>query len=205
MGAKLCVYIVGEGVQLCDNLRILRVTFFMKSIFSAFWHICTFRSGPDRLPADPTFLGLVVAVNMVLSLILLVALNDVPLLQAITLIVVNVAAVCVLVWAIMSLMELSARYQQTITAMFGVDLILSSITNLATWLMRDSLPTAGAEVDPANVSWQFFIIAFLVLWSIGVNGFVMHRSIEVHIGFGIAIALFILIFATGIAQSVVVL
>ena len=158
----------------------------MKSIFTAFWQICLFRNGPELLPANTTFLGAVLVTNIALSLFVLVVLNDVALLQALTAIILNITAFSVLVWAIMSLMQMSARYLQTMTAIFGVDLIISFISNIAAWLMRDSLPAGGAAdaaaVEAVVPSWQFFIIVLMVLWNISVNGFVMHRALEVHIG-----------------------
>ena len=168
----------------------------MKPIFSLFWYICTFRAGPDRVPANTTFLGVIIILNILLNVALFMLLNDVEFIRVVTLVVVNLTVTAGLIWVVMMLMDVGARYQKTLTALFGADLILSTITNLIAWGVQQGFGDSATNV-------QFFIIALLFMWTLGVYGFVFHRALNLHIGFGIAIALFVIVFALAISQTAV--
>lgn len=168
----------------------------MKPIVSLFWYIATFRAGPDRVPASTTFLGVVIGLNILVNVALFLLLNEVEFLRVVTLIVVNLAVTAGLIWGVMMLLNMGERFLQTITALFGADLILSTVTNLIAWSVQRGFGDTATNV-------QFFIIALLFMWTLGVYGFVFHRALNLHIGFGIAIALFVLVFSLAISQTAV--
>lgn len=164
----------------------------MKSIFALFWRICTFRSGPESIPANNLFLILVLLANALLNVVVQLALSSAQesLLRALTLAVVSLAGTGGLIWFVMALMDLSNRVPQTITAVFGVEIFMTTLTALLLWF-SDSLGMTVAR----------FVITLLTLWSLAIYGFIFHRAMNIHIGFGIAMALFVVIFSVAITQT----
>lgn len=164
----------------------------MKSIFALFWRICTFRSGPESIPANNLFLILVLLANALLNVVVQLALGSAQesLLRALTLAVVSLAGTGGLIWFVMALMDLSNRVPQTITAVFGVEIFMTTLTALLLWF-SDSLGMTVAR----------FVITLLTLWSLAIYGFIFHRAMNIHIGFGIAMALFVVIFSVAITQT----
>lgn len=164
----------------------------MKSIVLLFWRICIFRSGPDTVPASSTFTAAVILLNALVNIVvqLILGAEQVTLLLAVTLAVVSLAGTGALVWFVMALMGLVNRVQQTITAIFGTDIIVTILTSIA-------FAVGGSISDTVAV----FAITLLTLWSLMIYGFIFHRAMNIHIGFGIAIALFVVIFSVAITQT----
>lgn len=166
----------------------------MKSIFLLFWRICLFQAGPDSVPAHNIFTITVIALNAVVNIIvqLLLGAQQIDLLRATTLAIVSLAGTGALVWFVMALMSLNTRVQQTVTAMFGTDIIMTVLTSIAFLITGEINDTAAV-----------FAITLLTLWSLMVYGFIFHRAMNIHIGFGIAMALFVVIFSVAITQTAI--
>jgi hypothetical protein len=164
----------------------------MKSIFLLFWRICIFQSGPDAVPASHTLTIIIILLNAVVNIAvqLLIGADQLDLLRASTLAVVSLAGTGALVWFVMALMGLVNRVQQTVTAVFGTDVLMTVLTAIA---------FAATGSISENVA--MFAITLLTLWSLMVYGFIFHRAMNIHIGFGIAIALFVVIFSVAITQT----
>ena len=166
----------------------------MKSIVLLFWRICIFQTGPDTVPANNAFLIMIIAANAVLNIAVqyLLVGQDQSLLRAATLAIVSLAGTGGLIWFMMALMSLGTRVPQTITAVFGVDIIMTAIT---------SVLFASAGMIEQNIA--VFVITLLTLWSLAVYGFIFHRAMNIHIGFGIAMALFVVVFSVAITQTAI--
>ena len=166
----------------------------MKSIFLLFWRICVFQSGPDTVPASTTFTIVVILLNAVVNIVvqLLLGTQELDFLRAVTLAVVSLAGTSGLVWFVMTLMSLTNRVQQTLTAIFGTDVIMTVLTSIA-----------FAATGAVNETIAVFAITLLTLWSLMIYGFIFHRAMNIHIGFGIAIALFVVIFSVAITQTAI--
>jgi hypothetical protein len=164
----------------------------MKFFVLLFWRICIFQTGPETVPASNAFTLVIIAINALLNIVVQLFVGDaeVSLLRAVTISVVSLAGTGALVWFVMALMSLNNRVQQTVTAIFGVDIIMTTITSLA-------FSAAGSLVPQAAV----FVITLLTLWSLAIYGFIFHRALNIHIGFGIAMALFVVIFSVAITQT----
>ncbi|XOV84174.1 MAG: hypothetical protein ACFHXK_03440 [bacterium] len=164
----------------------------MNSIFQLFWRICLFRNGPETIPANNTLLLLAVIVNATLNTIVQLTWGgeNVTVLRAVSIAVVSLAGTGALVWFVMMLMSLTHRLPQTLTAVFGVEIILTSISALLL-LSSDALGTSVTR----------FVITLLTLWSLAVYGFIFHRALNIHIGLGIGMALFVVIFSMAITQT----
>lgn len=177
----------------------------MTAILLVFWRICTFRGGPDLVPASTALLGLVIVANAVTSIVassfLQTILPSAPpgetmevavvsdTLVLFTGVVVSLASTSALIWLLLTLMGFSARIYQTLTAVFGTDIILTTISTLMIFLAT-SMNTALSQ------------LAFLGMffWTVGTFGFILHKALEIALGFGIAAALFVLIFTIAITQ-----
>ena len=166
----------------------------MKTFVLLFWRICIFQSGPETVPASNTFTVLIIVFNALINVLvqLFIGQTEITVLRAITLSIVSLAGTGALIWFVMALMALNNRVQQTVTAVFGVDILMTTITSLA-------FAAAGSLMQNAAV----FVITLLTLWSLAIYGFIFHRAMNIHIGFGIAMALFVVIFSVAITQTAI--
>lgn len=166
----------------------------MKSFVLLFWRICIFSSGPETVPANNTFTILIIAINALLNIVVQLLLGDpqVTFLKAATLAVVSLAGTGGLIWFVMAIMSLTHRVQQTVTAIFGVEIVMTTITSLA-----------YAATQTVTTNAPVFVITLLTLWSLAIYGFIFHRAMNMHIGFGIAMALFVVIFSVAITQTAI--
>ena len=104
----------------------------------------------------------------------------------------SLAGTAGLVWFVMMLMNHVNRFAQTITAVFAVDIILTLAAAILFSLVGDL--TNAVSV---------FVTALLVSWTLAVYGFIFHRALDIHIGFGVAMALFVFIFTMAITQTAI--
>ncbi len=164
----------------------------MKSIFQLFWRICLFRDGPETIPANNVLLLLTLIANAGMNIVVQLAWGgeNVTVLRAITIAIVSLAGTGGLVWFVMMLMSLTNRLPQTLTAIFGVEVILTGLSALLL-LSSDVLGTGVTR----------FVITMLTLWSLAVYGFIFHRALNIHIGLGIGMALFVVVFSMAITQT----
>ena len=177
----------------------------MTAILSVFWRICIFRSGPDVVPTNSVLLGLVILINALTGIVAWSILESViPLpppeetadvaivsdsLSIVTRAAVSLASTSVLVWLILTLMSFGARFHQTLTAIFGTDILITAVATLVIFATMLMSPILG---QIAILAWYF--------WTIGVFGFIMHRALEISIGFGIAAAIFVMVFTIAITN-----
>ena len=166
----------------------------MKSIVLLFWRLCLLQTGPDAVPASNVLTAVVVCVNAAIniSVQLLLMTDSANLLRATSLSFVGLACTAALVAGSMRLMGRQARTQQTLTAIFGTDVITTIFTSLA-------FVASGF----AGQTIALFGITLLTLWSLMIFGFILHRALEIRLGFGVAMALFVVIFSVAVTQTAV--
>ena len=61
----------------------------------------------------------------------------------------------------------------------------------------------GGATQTVTTNAPVFVITLLTLWSLAIYGFIFHRAMNMHIGFGIAMALFVVIFSVAITQTAI--
>ena len=171
----------------------------MISIASVFWKICTFRSGPDTLPHGNFLLGLVITANLVVSTALYLSLTDTDFFTSLTLVVVSLAGTCGLIWIIMTLMNQAARFNQTITAIIGADLLLTLLRAGLLPFGISANADANASVHPIAES----LLTMLLVWNLLVFSYIFHRALNIHMFFGGLLAFFIFIFSIALSQAAV--
>ena len=164
----------------------------MKPIVSLFWRICTFRAGPEAVPLSGALTIVIIVLNALIniSVQLLLGSGTETLLRAVTATAVTLAGTAGLVWFVMLLLSLTQRFAQTITAVIAVDIILTLIAAGLFSLVGD-LTNAVSD----------FISALWISWKLAVNGFIFSRAMDMHIGFGVAMSLFVFIFTVAITQT----
>ncbi len=164
----------------------------MIAIAQLFWRICVFKAGPDAVPPNQYLVVAAICVDGLVSLLAQVFLNDFSWLNAATAVVVNIAMITALIYGLLSMMELTARFQQTIGAIFGTDIILTLITIVALLLTSTAPELLASIVSIASL-----------FWTLAVFGFIYHHAMNIHIGFGIAFAFFSIVFSYAVAFSLI--
>ena len=151
----------------------------MKPIFAAFWNICLLRQGPEFVPTHPLFVGGVLIADILLSFFFgLQYGNPTTPLQVATATFVTMATLAAAIWIALNARGVIARYPATIAAMFGCDLLF-------TLTYRDCWYRCRAA-RRARSSWAWR--ALIGIWSIAVNGFILHRAMNVTLFVGIFVA-----------------
>lgn len=185
----------------------------MTAIATLFWHICTFRGGPDSVPANTWLLACIILLNAGVSLTAAVMLNNaateaiaganegvvaedvagtVNSLTLMTQVVVSQASTAGLTWIILFLTSLTARFQQTLGALFGADILITGVTAVLVSVLFAINPTLGT-----------FAILGSMIWTIATFGYIYHRALDTALGLGIGAAIFVLLFSIAISQVAV--
>jgi hypothetical protein len=150
----------------------------MKPILAVFWNICLLRRGPELVPTHPWFVGAVVSADVLSNFFIAMQFgSDTSAVQIATRILVSMAAVAVATWMMLSMRDVAGRYPATITALFGCDLLFTLLSAIL-------IPLAGD-----SEAFRAGIVNLIVIWSIAVNGFILHRAMNVTVFIGILLAL----------------
>ena len=173
----------------------------MKPIILLFWQICRLKQGPEYVPTQTWFVSLVIVANLLCSLLVSGVINvtfaepdpangaqqGLSLLSTATGIVVGQTTTAALTWLALQLREFADRFFATITALFGCDLLITAC-------FGGQLPLLS--LIPAARSLVFLL---MLIWSISVMGFILHRALQVQLSIGILVAIGISIM--GVAMS----
>jgi hypothetical protein len=151
-------------------------------LVSAFVDIAFHRRGPDTLPASSFLLGLTVAAYVFVFALTLEFAERVPLVL-VAAFAINTVLSVLLTWALLRAFERERRLKQTMTALFGIDALLSALMLPILFLAR-SLDQSGSETIVAEV-----LYTIVLVWSIDVTGFVFGRAIERPYFLGLAFAI----------------
>jgi hypothetical protein len=164
----------------------------MKPILAVFWNICLLRRGPELVPTHPLFVGSVIVLNVLVGFFVGVQASEANAVQVATSTLVSMAAIAVITWIALSARGVVGRFPATITAMFGCDLLFTS-------LIAVIVPIVGIT-SPVTV-WTW---ALITIWTIAVYGFILHRAMNVTVFVGIVFSFcmaFISIVLAGAASN----
>lgn len=151
----------------------------MKPILAVFWNICLLRRGPELVPTHPLFVGGVLVADMLVSFFVGLQFGDaLTPMQVATRVIVSMATTAAAAWMMLSMRDVIARYPATITALFGCDLLFTLLSAVL-------VPLASSDATAVKAG----IIDLIVIWSIAVNGFILHRAMNVTVFIGILLAL----------------
>ncbi len=150
----------------------------MKPILAVFWNICLLRRGPELVPTHPLFVGAVIVADVLLSFFVSIQFShELSAIQIATRVLVSMAAMAAATWMMLSMRDVIGRFPATITALFGCDLLFTLLSALLVPLVGDASSLRVGIVD------------LIVIWSIAVNGFILHRAMNVTVFIGILLAL----------------
>jgi hypothetical protein len=148
------------------------------TLLKPFLLIVAQRVGPDVLPRSGFLLGLVIVTHMTVYYLGLLALDTspqrtfaMPLLDTVT------------QYAFFSILVIGAglreRLVQTLTAVFGADVVLNLI----------ALPLAMVPVsDPPELTFPVLASIIVLLWSLGVKGHILNRALGLPYFVGVLIS-----------------
>ena len=166
-------------------------TTLMGAIFLLFWRICLLQQGPERVPGQISFLVAVLVADLVVSVAITLLISDqLTALQAITAIVVTQCVCAAVVYFALDVRDLEARFTTALAAIFGCDLLITSLQGAALALAQSTGAAAIAQ------------LAF-ALWALAVTGFILHRALDVYMFIGVLLAVAIALFAFVIGQMAI--
>jgi hypothetical protein len=164
----------------------------MRSLLLVFANICLLRRGPEHVPTQPWFVGVVVAANLLVSFVVSRNVSGaLPPLPLLTALIVTMATTALITWFLLSLRGLDARFPATITAMFGCDLLFAVVNGVFVTAV------GGIAAGPV-VTW---VVVPLSVWSIAVSGFILHRAMAVSLVVGFVIAFAMAVFGFTLASA----
>lgn len=163
----------------------------MLELFKAFSAIATRRLGPEDLPASAFLLVVTVALYLALQVPVSVIVFG-PTADALRTVLADTVLMVAGLWLLLWLTGHAARYQQTLTAVFGTGALLS-LLSIPFNLWQSALGDATAFAAAPRAA-----ILGIVLWSFVINGHILARALSkpFFVGLMIAIAFFILHTAT---------
>lgn len=144
------------------------------------------REGPERVPTQQVLPSAIIIGKIVLVLVVgtLLARNPTVLGVISEVIIWTAALGCCVLYALFLANKLR-RFSATFAAILGADLVLTAVFGIA-------LITQQTFQFEAT---QFILIAFR-LWHMVSMGFIMHRALDIRLGFGIGAGLIIAIFCS---------
>ena len=149
------------------------------------------RESPERVPAQNALVAMTLAAKLLLILVVTQFLDvEKTALQLTTEIMVGAAVTTLLVALFLELRSLSNRLAPTVAALFGSDLILTSLFALAL------IPLTNLSLR-ADLVGQLFS-----LWSAAIAGFIMHKAMDTSFLIGFGVGMFILLISISVAAQI---
>lgn len=143
-----------------------------------FFLIVAHRVGPDVLPRSGFLLGLVIVMHILVYYLGLLVMDTTPG-RTLVMPLLDTATQYAFFSVLVVGAGLRERLVQTLTAVFGADVMLNLI----------SLPLAMAPVaDPPALTLPVLASVIVLFWSLGVKGHILHRALGFPYFVGVLIA-----------------
>ena len=141
----------------------------MWSLTSAFLDIARHRRGPDSLPASRFLVGILLACHVPLGLFVLYLRNSLNA-QDLGFFLIDLGLYIAFVFAVLRFFKLDSRLIQTLTALFGTEIVINALSVPVGIVGR----VLGDLVAPALI-WVYLA---LLLWWIDVTGYILAKAID---------------------------
>ena len=164
----------------------------MWPILRLFMNIALLRSGPEAIPAVRVFFVLVFLANLAVNLFVLTVDTRLTTMGLVVLFTAMYALLMGTVYGLLWFKERLQLYQQTLTAFFGVDILIKGLL-LPLVLIHGKLD----EGDNMRGTIEMGILA-LTIWAFLIEGFIYQKAARVSIFLGIIIA----VVTTGLVYKV---
>ena len=151
-------------------------------IFKYFWQICLLKAGPDKIPAQPQLLAVVLAFYVVVEILAsLLTRTEESFELALRIIPVEIIMLGLVTYLLLMFLKLQTRFLPTYTAIVGCDTVIVAIQLPMLLIMQSTeIPTL---ILFFNTAW---FVCFC--WLLVIIGHIYHRAANVSIVQGGAIA-----------------
>jgi len=162
------------------------------ALFRVLFEIASLRSGPQVLPASTLLFGLVAGGYLLAKLVVLtLASPDVP--RPLLVAGFDLALDAAVLWAILRLADRQARFVQSLTALYGVGILLNAALLPGALLARHG----GGPLVTLGLLLALVVFA----WSIVVIGHVLRHALELGAAPALALAVGWTLLSVFIGQS----
>lgn len=152
----------------------------MKQIFNTFFDICLLRAGPQDVPFTRHLLFVLLGLHVLVGILLGSLSYSLP--TAIAYGFTNMLVLVVLLRAVLMVRKLPERFNQTLSAMAGTDVIIGVIAwPISSWMVtaRD----AGSDVGAPALLWLL-----LVIWSLTIIAHILRNALSAPWAVGVVLA-----------------
>jgi uncharacterized membrane protein len=136
--------------------------------------MCVFQSSPSNLPFNPNTIVLTLLAYVLVGYALLG--NDRSLLSIFGQIMIEVGILYAISSIVLKLVKKPERLIQTMSALIGVNLIVSLVSIPAFYLLSSSTPTPDQQMD----SMSFQINVLLLIWNLAIISLIFKRSFQIN-------------------------
>jgi len=165
----------------------------MEALIRFFLELSLLRRVPQDLPASSTLLGLVLAINLVASLLVGLA-ADLSAPIALGQGLADALLTLGLLHLALTLTRRPARFVQLATALLGAGALLSLVAVAPLMLL------SGAE-SRGETSLAGLPLLVLLFWSLLVTGHILRHGLDLHLGQGVLIAVAYNLLASALVNS----
>ncbi|MBT5231257.1 MAG: hypothetical protein HOM11_13380 [Methylococcales bacterium] len=158
-----------------------------------FWQICLLQKGPQDVPSSPFFFQLMMIVYVVVSFLFLIIIGG-SVSYSLIYAVGEIALLYVCVRSLLAVVGFGYRYQQTLVAVLGTSLLLSSMVVIAFVWLDNSVP----EDKPEALR---MIQGVISLWSFVVTGHIYRHALQTILFVGILLGFVTMLFIAQILFS----
>ncbi len=163
---------------------------YLRPLLRRFWDICLLRKGPEDVPASSVLLLILIITGLVLNGFRLnLLLPAIPAYALLITLPVYTLLMIVVVAAFMLLLGYQRRIVQTLTAMSGSGILLSTIILPFDYII---------SFAPDRFTMVSLIVLVMQLWSLVVLGHILTRALSVHQLMGVIIAFGYLMLGAGV-------
>lgn len=144
------------------------------------------------MPTAPLFAAALAFVNIAASVLISRAIDENTSVSAtLSLMMISLATQACLIYLALWLRSVPNRFVPTLSALLACDLVLTAIAGVGFL----------AFTDPTSLPYQLFSVGYLI-WSLGVNGWILQHALDAPFFVGLLIALFISLFAFAMATQI---
>ncbi|WP_006787769.1 hypothetical protein [Thiorhodospira sibirica] len=171
----------------------------MTALIRPFFEIIFLRQGPQDLPASRALLALCLLLYILLGIV--IASPFYGLQQAIVQSVLEVSLLALLVWLLLRLRGMAARFTQTLTAFSGAGVLLGLLTLPLVYSLLGA-EARSTEQIPALASLTYLLI---LGWLLGVYGHILRHAMNFQgLAPGVALAIVLIILSAAASELVII-
>lgn len=152
----------------------------MWQLSKAFFDLCLLRLAPQQLPTSRFLVVLLMLVSVLMELLVQYPQSSPQ--QSLMLGMVSVTSTLLIIWLLLMMLKYSDRVVQTLTAVFGSDIVISFLAwpVMIAWVSEIESKTAGVGT---------VIIPFIMIWRIVVLAHIFRHALSVMMLTAVAVAI----------------